>query len=112
MIFKNPDEMVRGDAFINDSQPESRFGMGTVRANVCRHIWWEPSQVKVAIVTAGNLCPGTNSVIQGLTRTLWQDYGVRDILGMQNGYNGMSDTTTYQPIQLTPSVVQGIPMKG
>ena len=51
-----------------DICPPVRFGC--VRANACKEIWWDPSQVKAGIVTCGGLCPGLNSIIREVAR--WQ----------------------------------------
>ena len=47
-----------------------------------------PLQVKAAIVTCGGLCPGLNNVIRETVDTLWYNYGVSHIVGVQNGYWG------------------------
>eukprot|EP00443_Scrippsiella_acuminata_P065062 CAMPEP_0115566194 /NCGR_PEP_ID=MMETSP0271-20121206/103461_1 /TAXON_ID=71861 /ORGANISM="Scrippsiella trochoidea, Strain CCMP3099" /LENGTH=246 /DNA_ID=CAMNT_0003000499 /DNA_START=83 /DNA_END=820 /DNA_ORIENTATION=- len=58
------------------------------------------------------LRPGLNSIIRGLTNCLWHEYGVREVFGMQAGYNGLSDPDIYPPIKLTPDFVREIHMKG
>jgi len=63
-------------------------------------------------VTCGGLCPGLNSIIQGVTHCLWRDYGVRQILGITAGYNGLSEPDKNPSIALTPEVVADIHMKG
>eukprot|EP00401_Gymnodinium_catenatum_P016772 CAMPEP_0117558440 /NCGR_PEP_ID=MMETSP0784-20121206/52837_1 /TAXON_ID=39447 /ORGANISM="" /LENGTH=502 /DNA_ID=CAMNT_0005355769 /DNA_START=28 /DNA_END=1533 /DNA_ORIENTATION=- len=115
MNFKNPDESIIGHIVQNDSNANMRSPEllpGCVRANACRKIWWDPARVKVAIVTCGGLCPGLNSVIRGLTNCLWFEYGVKEIFGMQAGYNGLSNPEQFEPIQLTPTFVEDIHMKG
>mmetsp|Transcript_25246 Transcript_25246/g.64235 ORF Transcript_25246/g.64235 Transcript_25246/m.64235 type:complete len:458 (-) Transcript_25246:128-1501(-) len=115
MNFKNANELVMGHIIENDSKAGLRppaLLPGCVRANACRQIWWEPSTVKVGIVTCGGLCPGLNSIIRGVTNCLWREYGVRDIFGMPAGYNGLSNPEKFPPIKLTPEVVAEIHMKG
>lgn len=115
MSFLNPDELVAGHIIKNDSKLWSRSQVvqsGCVRANACRHIWWEPSQVKAAVVTCGGLCPGLNSIIRGVTKCLWNEYGVKEILGIMNGYNGLSQPELHHPCKLTPDAVGEIHMKG
>eukprot|EP00959_Pyramimonas_sp_CCMP1952_P218558 4571040-Pyramimonas_sp.AAC.1 len=46
------------------------------------------AQTCAAVVTCGGLCPGTNTVVRELVNTLWFRYGVRNILGVRNGYRG------------------------
>lgn len=113
--FKNADERVMGNIIENDSMQGIRpkqLAAGCVRANACKMIWWDPATVKAAVVTCGGLCPGLNSIIRGLTNTLWDEYGVREIYGMQAGYKGLSRMDEFEPIKLTPELVQDIHMKG
>jgi len=115
MNFLNPNEKVLGLILVNDSKASTRSHVldgGAIRGNATRDIWWEPSKVKAALVTCGGLCPGLNDIIQGVTACLWNDYGVRDIVGMTGGYNGLSEPEKYTPITLTPEFVSEIHMKG
>jgi hypothetical protein len=85
MNFLNPNEKVLGQIIMNDSKASSRSNAlagGVLRGNACENIWWDPTKVKAALVTCGGLCPGLNSIIQGVTHCLWKDYGVREILGI------------------------------
>ncbi|CAJ1357117.1 unnamed protein product [Effrenium voratum] len=113
--FLNPDELVQGHIILNDSKQASRpkeLANGCVRANACKEIWWNPSEVRAAIVTCGGLCPGLNSIIREITNCLWHQYGVRTVLGMQAGYNGCKDPDSFPPTQLTVDNVRDIHMKG
>ncbi|CAE8724684.1 unnamed protein product [Polarella glacialis] len=115
MCFLNPDELVAGRIITNDSRAAQRspsIESGAVRANACRHIYWDPSQVKAAIVTCGGLCPGLNSIIRGVTKCLRNEYGVQNISGIMNGYEGLSNPEAHEPLQLTLDVVRDIHMKG
>lgn len=51
-------------------------------------IFWNPDEVKVAIVTCGGLAPGLNNVIQNLVTFLYDRYKVRNIFGVPYGYQG------------------------
>lgn len=115
MNFVNPDELVSGLILKNDSKAHTRrqeIKNGVVRANASKFIFWQPSLVKAAMVTCGGLCPGLNSIIRELTLTLWHNYGVRDIVGMTGGYNGLSAPSDHPSIRLDPDVVKEIHMKG
>lgn len=59
-----------------------------MRAGARETIYFNPSEVNVAIVTCGGLCPGLNDVVQGLVNKL-SDYGVPDghILGIKCASN-------------------------
>jgi len=115
MNFLNPEETVQGHIIMNDSKAKQRaqeLSLGCVRANACYHIWWNPSEVKAAIVTAGGLCPGLNSIIREVTSTLISEYGVNEVWGIKAGYNGLSDPDTYPPMRLTRENTRDIHMKG
>mmetsp|Transcript_117061 Transcript_117061/g.342887 ORF Transcript_117061/g.342887 Transcript_117061/m.342887 type:complete len:489 (-) Transcript_117061:147-1613(-) len=115
MNFLNPDELVMGHIILNDSKASSRaesLAKGCVRANACKEVWWDPSEVRAAVVTCGGLCPGLNSIVREVTNTLWHQYDVKHIFGIQAGYNGLSNPEIHKPIQLTPDKVRDIHMKG
>jgi len=78
------------------------------RAGAKRKIFHDPSWTRVAIVTAGGLCPGLNTVIKGLVEILSFDYGVKHIFGIRNGYAGLNPKYGYEPIMLNPDVVDTI----
>ena len=59
-----------------------------LKAGPRKHLYFNPSQVKVAIVTCGGLCPGLNNVIRELVNCLALTYGVKDIYGIKYGYKG------------------------
>jgi 6-phosphofructokinase 1 len=85
-------------------EPEN---LGFEVAGPREHIYFEPKEVKAAIVTCGGLCPGLNAVIRSLVHQLYYRYSVTSIIGIPHGYNGFgkSDQT---PISLTPDSVQSI----
>ncbi|RLN04511.1 ATP-dependent 6-phosphofructokinase 5, chloroplastic-like [Panicum miliaceum] len=57
------------------------------RAGPRKEIYYEPEEVKAAIVTCGGLCPGLNDVIRQIVFTL-ETYGVKNIVGIPFGYRG------------------------
>ncbi len=71
-------------------------------------IFFNPSHVRVGIVTCGGLCPGINDVIRSIVRSLWFRYGVRRILGIRNGYKGFLSEYGFDDIELNPEVVDDI----
>ncbi|MBN2642417.1 MAG: ATP-dependent 6-phosphofructokinase [Victivallales bacterium] len=71
-------------------------------------IYHDPSWSKAAILTAGGLCPGLNDVIKGLTRTLMVRYKVPIVYGIKYGYQGLNPEYGYEPIMLTPDLVDDI----
>ena len=115
MQFLNPTEKVMGNIITNDAKADMRSSAlddGCVRGNACRKIYFNPSKVTAALVTCGGLCPGLNSIIRGITSCLWFDYGVKNILGITSGYNGLVNPGKFEPIKLTPDFVSEIHMKG
>lgn len=83
-----------------------------IRAGPRRTIYYDPGQVTAAVVTCGGLCPGLNDVVQNIVYTLLE-YGVPEdqIYGIRYGLRGFYDRTS-KPILLSPSVVDGIHLKG
>jgi len=75
-------------------------------------IYFDPSKLKVGIVTCGGLCPGLNDVIRGLVMTLHYGYGVPSILGFRYGYAGLVPDYGYPIKELTPASVLDIHKMG
>ena len=71
-----------------------------------RKIFFEAENTRIAIVTCGGLCPGLNDVIRAITMVAWHRYGVRDILGIRYGYEGLVESFGHKPIHLTPKLVE------
>ena len=67
------------------------------RAGPHERIFHDPSWTRVAILTAGGLCPGLNNVIKGLVEIL-----------SCFGYAGLSPRFGYQPLMLDPDTVDTI----
>jgi 6-phosphofructokinase 1 len=75
-------------------------------------IFFDPRSLRCGIVTCGGLCPGLNNVVRGIVLELAQGYGVRSILGLRFGYEGLSARFAHEPIALTPSSVSHIHHQG
>jgi 6-phosphofructokinase 1 len=71
-------------------------------------IFFDPSKLKVAMVTSGGLCPGINNVIRSLVLTLYHGYGVRNILGIRFGFQGFIPKYGHPVVELTPDSVSDI----
>lgn len=94
------------------STPDSD-GMAAIElAGPREKIFFNPSEVKAAIVTCGGLCPGLNNVIRSIFMSLWHNYGVRDIIGIRFGYRGLIKEYGLDPIRLTPAIVKDIHHSG
>jgi len=75
-------------------------------------LYFDPSKLKVGIVTCGGLCPGLNDVIRGLVMTLRYGYGVHGIYGFRYGYAGLNPDYRYPIVELTPETVRDIHTAG
>lgn len=71
-------------------------------------IFFNPAKTKVAIVTCGGLCPGINNVIRSLVMGLHYFYGVREIIGVPYGYEGLMPEYGHGFIDLVPDKVKNI----
>ncbi|CDP04555.1 unnamed protein product [Coffea canephora] len=81
------------------------------RAGPRKHIYFDHSHVRAAIVTCGGLCPGMNTVIRELVVGLWDLYGVRHIFGIKSGYRGFYSAST-DPVPLCPKMVHDLHKRG
>ena len=75
-------------------------------------LYFDPQNTRAGIVTCGGLCPGLNNVIRSLVLELNHGYGVREILGFVNGYQGLDPWRGAEPIALTPEFVEDIHKEG
>ena len=71
-------------------------------------IFFDPSKTKAAIVTCGGLCPGINDVIRTLVMELHHRYGVRNIVGIKYGFQGLIPKYGHPIMELTPEIVKDI----
>jgi len=76
------------------------------------HLYFEPAQTKVAIVTCGGLCPGINNVIRSLVIELYYRYKVTNVIGIQYGFEGFISSYNHSIIELTPDYVDAIHLFG
>jgi 6-phosphofructokinase 1 len=91
------------EAMKNDIDPPS-----IELAGPRREIFFNPPQTCIAIVTCGGLCPGINDVIRAIVMQAYYAYGVRQILGIQYGYEGLDPAFGHKPVELTPDKVMNI----
>ena len=91
------------DAMRNDIDPPS-----IELAGPRREIFFNPPETCIAIVTCGGLCPGINDVIRSIVMQAYHAYGVRQILGIQYGFEGLDPACGHKPIELSPDSVANI----
>jgi 6-phosphofructokinase 1 len=82
------------------------------KAGPREHVYFDPTQARAAVLTAGGLCPGLNDVIRSIVMTLWHRYGVRDVEGLRFGYLGLYDQDESLRLALTPQTVCDIHRTG
>ena len=82
------------------------------KAGPRRTIFFQPETITCAIITCGGLCPGINDVIRSLVMHAHYGYGVRRVLGLRYGYEGLSAEYGHVPIELTPERVAKIQHMG
>lgn len=75
-------------------------------------LFFDPKQTRAGIVTCGGLCPGLNDVIRSLFLELRHAYGVKEVLGFRDGYQGLDPARSAPPVALTPAFVDGIHQLG
>ena len=87
-----------------DNQPFPSFEMAGPR----RHIYFDPSKLRCALVTCGGMCPGLNDIIRSVVLELYYGYGVRRIYGIKFGLQGFIASYGHDVIDLTPDLVSNI----
>jgi len=73
-----------------------------------RKIFFDPEKTVGAIVTCGGLCPGLNDVIRAIVLHAHYRYGVRRMLGIPYGFEGLNTDYGHEIIPLTPNHVSSI----
>ncbi len=71
-------------------------------------LFFNPETATAAIVTCGGLCPGINNVIRSLVMALHYFYGVKRIIGVPYGYEGLVPDLGHGFRKLTPDDVKDI----
>lgn len=71
-------------------------------------LFFDPKNTTAAIVTCGGLCPGINNVIRSLVMALHYFYGVKRIIGIPYGYEGLVTDHGHGFRELTPDKVKDI----
>lgn len=91
---------------------ENRLPLALEKAGPRERIFFDPPTTTAAIVTCGGLCPGINNVIRSLVMALHYFYGVRRILGIPYGYEGLNPKYGHGFKELSPAVIKDIHITG
>ena len=113
--FVRDNERILYDASLESIRFFSETGQMPIsfeKAGPKESIYFEPGKTKVAIVTAGGLCPGLNNVIRGLVMQLYHRYNVKRVIGIKYGLEGFISKYNHSYIDLTPEVVEQIHNQG
>ncbi|MDR3074296.1 MAG: ATP-dependent 6-phosphofructokinase [Deltaproteobacteria bacterium] len=73
-----------------------------------KHLYFDSSKTKCAIVTCGGLCPGINDVIRAIVMEAFHNYNVPAVLGIQYGLEGFIPKYGHEIVELTPKTVADI----
>ncbi|MBN2050885.1 MAG: ATP-dependent 6-phosphofructokinase [Spirochaetales bacterium] len=98
--------------FLGEKLPPEEEGAAFELAGQRRMIHFKPEETVAAVVTCGGLCPGLNDVIRSIVMECYYQYGVKKILGIRYGYNGLNPAKGWEPVQLTPDLVEDIHRDG
>jgi len=111
-VFVDASEGVLVDATLSSYQRGQERPPFLEMAGPRKKIFFNPGKSRAALVTCGGLCPGLNDVIRSLVMVLWYRYGVKDILGLRYGYEGLIDSFNHEPLTLEPELVEDIHKDG
>jgi 6-phosphofructokinase 1 len=75
-------------------------------------LFFDPKDTRAGIVTCGGLCPGMNTVIRSAFLELHHTYGVKQMLGFRDGYQGLDPSHGLKPLLLTADFVDDIHKEG
>jgi len=89
-----------------------RTDLSLERAGPRSHMYFDPAQTRVGIVTCGGLSPGLNNVIRSIYRICLYKYQVAEVYGFRFGYKGLNPANGFYPMVLTPRNVEGIHKHG
>ncbi|GFM33637.1 ATP-dependent 6-phosphofructokinase [Desulfovibrio subterraneus] len=73
-----------------------------------RHLFFDTSKTKCAIVTCGGLCPGINDVIRAIVMEAYHNYNVAGVMGIRYGLEGFIPKYGHEIVELTPDSVSNI----
>jgi len=76
------------------------------KAGPREQLFFDPGETTAAIVTCGGLCPGINNVIRSIVMGMHYFYGVKKILGIPYGYEGLNPEFGHKLVELSPNVVK------
>ena len=109
--FVKEDDKILQDISLHEFKKcstDKKEPLAMVKAGPREKIYFNTRKTKAAIVTCGGLCPGINNVIRSLVMGLTYFYGVKEILGVRYGFEGLIPSYGHGFIDLTPAFVKDI----
>ena len=113
--FVSDEQRVLCNVGVDDIEERREAGLPPItfeRGGPREQIYFDPTNTRAAIVTAGGLCPGVNDVIRAIVHELFFMYGVRQVRGIRNGFAGLNPANQLPMIDLTPDTVRQIHERG
>ena len=101
-----------GTAKSKEAKGKKEIPLSVEVAGPRKKIFFDPSKTKAAVVTCGGLCPGINDVIRAIVMELYHRYGVRNIIGIKYGFQGLIPSYGHEIVELTPATVENIHREG
>ena len=106
--FVSDEEKILLSVSLKDLKQNQGTPPSLEKAGPREHLLFDPKQTTAAIVTCGGLCPGINNVIRSLVMGLHYFYGVKRILGIPYGYEGLIPEYGHGFVDLVPDKVRDI----
>lgn len=111
-VFIHDGEGVLIDATLSGYQKGDGTPPFLEKAGPREKIFFDPETSRAGLVTCGGLCPGVNDVIRAIVMVLWYRYGVREIVGLRYGFEGLIASFNHEPLVLEPDLVEDIHKDG
>ena len=105
--FPDPGIRVRYQARVGSEEVDGQ-DLTFEKAGPRERIYFDPAETTAAFVTCGGLAPGLNNTIRSGFYELTHNYGVRRVLGIQQGYKGLDARAGLEPVELTAAGVDDI----
>ncbi|WP_041632964.1 ATP-dependent 6-phosphofructokinase [Maribacter sp. HTCC2170] len=109
--FVNEDEKILQNISLKEfkkNTADAKEPLAMEKAGPREKIFFDPKKTTAAVVTCGGLCPGINNVIRSLVMGLHYFYGVKEILGVRYGFEGLNPSYEHGFVNLTPEYVKDI----
>jgi 6-phosphofructokinase 1 len=111
-FFRTDDVRIRLDATIRVGGEDEEEPLSLEMAGPRHRIFFEPEKTTAAVVTCGGLSPGLNNVIRSLFSELTENYGVKRVLGIRNGYHGLNPASCIEPVVMDKDFIAPIDKLG